>query len=130
MILCGHTNCGAVAGSLSLPPEAPGTVNLWLADLKDTARQYADKLESVVDEKEKTDMCAATPPCQVAAPQGCQFVPVMLAIDTESASTAHRIFPFCCVMNPKGSCRCWMPHLKLQVSTGAAIHVLGRVHAI
>ena len=34
VILCGHTSCGAVAGSLKFPPEAPGTVNLWISDLK------------------------------------------------------------------------------------------------
>ena len=57
MILCGHTNCGAVAGSLSFPPDAPGTVNLWLADLKDTAQHHAEMIYHEGNDKEKTDTC-------------------------------------------------------------------------
>ena len=57
VILCGHTSCGAVAGSLKFPPEAPGTVNLWLADLKETARLNVEQLDAVTGDKEKTDLC-------------------------------------------------------------------------
>jgi len=57
VILCGHTNCGAVAGSLSFPPDAPGTVNLWLADLKDTAQHHAEMIYHEGNDKEKTDTC-------------------------------------------------------------------------
>ena len=60
VILCGHTNCGAVAGSLSFPPDAPGTVNLWLADLKDTAQHHAEMIYHEGNDKEKTDTCGAT----------------------------------------------------------------------
>ena len=57
MISCGHTSCGAVARSLKFPPDAPGTVNLWLADLKYAARLNAEKLHSIPDEKDKSDLC-------------------------------------------------------------------------
>jgi carbonic anhydrase len=58
VILCGHTNCGAVAGSLKFPPEALGTVNLWISELKDTAHVHSAALEEKHDDKAKFDKLA------------------------------------------------------------------------
>ena len=43
--------------TLSFPPDAPGVVNLWLADLKDTAQHHAEMIYHEGNDKEKTDTC-------------------------------------------------------------------------
>ena len=47
IIVCGHTQCGAVKGALTLPHSSQGAVNLWLADLRDTVDSHRKQLDDL-----------------------------------------------------------------------------------
>ena len=47
IIVCGHTQCGAVKGALTLPHSSQGAVNMWLADLRDTVNSHRVQLDSL-----------------------------------------------------------------------------------
>ncbi|KAL6772465.1 CAH7 [Auxenochlorella protothecoides x Auxenochlorella symbiontica] len=41
IIVCGHHNCGAVKGALTMPNRQQGLVNLWIQDIRDTRDRHA-----------------------------------------------------------------------------------------
>lgn len=47
IIVCGHTQCGAVKGALTMPQSSQGVVNLWLADLRETVNTHQQELEAL-----------------------------------------------------------------------------------
>jgi len=47
IIVCGHYNCGAVKGALTMPGKAPGLVNMWISDIKDTRNKHAEELSKL-----------------------------------------------------------------------------------
>lgn len=57
IIVCGHTQCGAVKGALTMPHTSQGAVNLWLADLRDTVNSHRKQLESL-EGSERTALLA------------------------------------------------------------------------
>jgi carbonic anhydrase len=55
IIICGHLNCGAVKGALTLPANTKGLVNLWISDIRDTRNKYQDSLMSLNTMQERWD---------------------------------------------------------------------------
>jgi len=44
VIVCGHYNCGAVRGALTMSGKTPGLTNLWISDIKETRNKHAEAL--------------------------------------------------------------------------------------
>lgn len=44
VIICGHYNCGAIRGALTMSGKTPGLTNLWISDIKDTRNKHAEQL--------------------------------------------------------------------------------------
>ena len=44
VIVCGHYNCGAVRGALTMAGKTPGLTNLWISEIKDTRNKHAEQL--------------------------------------------------------------------------------------
>ncbi len=44
VIVCGHYNCGAIRGALTMSGKTPGLTNLWISDIKDTRNKHAEQL--------------------------------------------------------------------------------------
>ena len=44
VIVCGHYNCGAVRGALTMSGKTPGLTNLWISDIKETRNKHAEEL--------------------------------------------------------------------------------------
>lgn len=44
VIICGHYNCGAVRGALTMSGKTPGLTNLWISDIKETRNKHAEEL--------------------------------------------------------------------------------------
>lgn len=55
VIICGHLNCGAVKGALTLPANTKGLVNLWISDIRDTRNRYQDSLMALNTLQERWD---------------------------------------------------------------------------
>lgn len=55
IIICGHLNCGAVKGALTLPANTKGLVNLWISDIRDTRNRYQESLTALSTLQERWD---------------------------------------------------------------------------
>lgn len=56
VIVCGHSNCGALKASLG--PASNGVVDHWLSDIRNTIRWHQDELDQIKDPKEKLERLA------------------------------------------------------------------------
>lgn len=45
IIVCGHHDCGAMKGALTMPATAGGLVNLWIQDIRDTRDRNINELQ-------------------------------------------------------------------------------------
>ena len=54
IIVCGHYGCGGVRAALER--KSFGLIDTWLRHIKDVYRLHQEKLESIVDEKEKLNL--------------------------------------------------------------------------
>lgn len=55
IIICGHYNCGAVKGALTLPAKEKGLVNLWISDIRDVRNRHEAALKGIDDFQGKWD---------------------------------------------------------------------------
>ena len=60
VIVCGHYNCGAVKGALSMADKTPGIVNLWISDIKETRNRHAEQLGKLEGDKQVTRYVTCT----------------------------------------------------------------------
>jgi carbonic anhydrase len=56
VIVCGHSNCGALKASLG--PASNGVVDHWLSDIRNTIRWHQAELDQIKDPKEKLERLA------------------------------------------------------------------------
>jgi carbonic anhydrase len=56
VIVCGHSNCGALKASLG--PASNGVVDHWLSDIRNTIRWHQEELDSITDPKAKLERLA------------------------------------------------------------------------
>lgn len=47
VIVCGHSNCGAVNAALTLPQKSSGIVNAWIASIRDVRNAHAEELKKL-----------------------------------------------------------------------------------
>lgn len=52
VIVCGHYNCGAVKGAVSMADKTQGMVNLWISDIKATRNRHALELSKLEGDKQ------------------------------------------------------------------------------
>lgn len=57
IIVCGHSNCGAMRASLTLPPTTAGLVNLWVSDIRDIRDRHADELREYLGDDRVDKLC-------------------------------------------------------------------------
>eukprot|EP00884_Botryococcus_braunii_P013967 jgi/Botrbrau1/22571/Bobra.176_1s0004.4 len=55
IIICGHYNCGAVKGALTLPAKEKGLVNLWISDIRDVRNRHEGVLKGIDNFQAKWD---------------------------------------------------------------------------
>lgn len=58
ILICGHYNCGAVKGALTLPAKEKGLVNLWISDIRDVRNRHEGVLKGIEDFQAKWDRYA------------------------------------------------------------------------
>jgi carbonic anhydrase len=56
VIVCGHSNCGALKASLG--PASNGVVDHWLSDIRNTIRWHQEELDALTDPKAKLEKLA------------------------------------------------------------------------
>nr|AJW81214.1 beta type carbonic anhydrase [Lobosphaera incisa] len=57
IIICGHYNCGAVRGALTLPGKAPGLVNLWITEIRDVRNANQAQLQELNNHDKLDRLC-------------------------------------------------------------------------
>lgn len=55
ILICGHYNCGAVKGALTLPAKEKGLVNLWISDIRDVRNRHQSVLMGIEDFQARWD---------------------------------------------------------------------------
>jgi carbonic anhydrase len=56
VIVCGHSNCGALKAALG--PSSNAVVDHWLSDIRNTIRWHQEELDGIADQKAKLEVLA------------------------------------------------------------------------
>jgi len=89
IIVCGHTQCGAVKGALTMPETTQGVVNLWLAGLREVRDAHQDVLEPLDDGEKWQTLAQLNVMKQVQ--NVCNSAPVQRAWASGQALTVHGV---------------------------------------